>query len=124
MFDDSSTKATIKNLYDTENYLCDPHTAVAVNVYHQYVEQTGDNATPSIIASTASPYKFAASVLDALLQKNENADEFSMIDTLSAVTGTTIPEPIAQLKNKELRFNNVCDVPSMPDTVLQILHLK
>ena len=64
--DDEKTKSAIKMMYDTENYLCDPHTAVAVEVYHEYVETTGDEETPTILVSTASPYKFSRSVLEAI----------------------------------------------------------
>lgn len=74
--DDEETKKTIREMYETENYLCDPHTAVAVNVYHQYVKETQDINTPAIIASTANPYKFADSVLNALGKHSELADEF------------------------------------------------
>ena len=64
--DDTQTKATIRALFEDCRYLCDTHTAVAVNVYRQYLEQTGDQNTPALLASTASPYKFSKSVLQAL----------------------------------------------------------
>lgn len=122
--DDEGTKQTIKRMYDTENYLCDTHTAVAVNVYHQYVKETGNNQTPTIIASTASPYKFAASVLQALTGEESALDEFSMVEELSAVSATAIPQPIAQLREKSVRFDRVCSTSEMQDVVLDMLHIQ
>lgn len=122
--DDQCTKQTIKMMFDTENYLCDTHTAVAVNVYHQYVEETGNNQTPTIIASTASPYKFAASVLSALTGEQSAVDEFAMAEELSAVSGTVVPEPISQLKEKTIRFDQVCSAFEMKDAVLQMLDIQ
>jgi len=118
--DDAETQRTIRELYQVENYLCDPHTAVAVNVYQQYAAATGDRTTPAIIASTASPYKFASSVLGALLEGKEAlpADEFEQVQTLSAYTGTPIPAPIAELEQKPLRFDQVCAKEGLSAAVL------
>jgi threonine synthase len=121
--DDAATKETIRMLYETENYLCDPHTAVAVNVYHQYVEQTGDRDTPAILVSTASPYKFAPSVLSALEQGGISQDGFELVNALSAMTGTVVPEPILALRDREIRFSESCSVSDMKETVLNMLHL-
>ncbi len=119
--DDEATKQTIRTVFETENYLVDTHTAVAVNVYDQYVAETGDLSTPTIIASTASPYKFAASVLEALEGRQEDGDEFAMIGQLSAVSGTPVPAPIAALQGKELRFSNVCKEDGMKEVVLNFI---
>ena len=118
--DDVETQRTIRELYQVENYLCDPHTAVAVNVYQQYVAATGDRTTPTIIASTASPYKFASSVLGALLEGKDAipANEFEQIQTLSTYTGTPIPAPIAELEQKTLRFDQVCAKEELSAAVL------
>ena len=99
--DDAATRETIRKHFKENNYLCDTHTGVAVNVYEQYVAETGDN-TPCVIASTASPYKFAAAVLDAVKDENEAMpdNEFDMVERLSAITGTKIPAPLATLKDK------------------------
>ena len=109
-------------MFDTENYLCDTHTAVAINVYGQYLKETGDNKTPTIIASTASPYKFAASVLDALVGEH-GGDEFSQVSELAAVSGTPVPAPLAELQNKPVRFQNVCAPEEMRRFVLNTLGL-
>lgn len=70
--DDAETKATIAELYQKYGYTCDTHTAVAVKVYEDYRKETGDT-TKTLIASTASPFKFSASVLDALGKSRQTA---------------------------------------------------
>lgn len=120
--DDEHTQQTIHDLYQEENYLCDTHTAVAVNVYQQYVAETADT-TPSIIASTASPYKFAKSVLEAVSTEALPADEFAMVEALSAQTKTPIPAPLAALREAEVRFTFECKVDEMPQTVLNSLSI-
>ena len=122
--DDEQTKATIKKLYDTNNYLCDTHTAVAVNVYEQYVKDTNDT-TLTLIASTASPYKFSKSVLEAV---NEDAqlpeNEFDMVEMLNQITGVAVPTPLAELKNKTSRFSDVTEADSMESYVLNALKIE
>ena len=120
---DADTQKTIGDLYKNENYLADTHTAVAVNVYEQYVSETGDN-TPVVIASTASPYKFAKAVLSAVTDGELPSDEFAMVDELSAKTGTEIPAPLAGLKNAQERFSFECAVDEMAQTVLSGLGIN
>lgn len=115
--DDDKTKSTIKEIFDKYGYLIDTHTAVAVNVYNQYAEKTKDTR-PVVIASTASPYKFAASVLSALGLEIPNS-EFDSVKKLSEITKTTVPNPIKNLENATVRFSNVCDKEQMTDTVLK-----
>ena len=121
---EEETKQTIKSLFQTENYLCDPHTAVAVNVYHQYVEDTKDLATPTVIASTASPYKFATSVLGALSDEKPSGDEFQEINTLAAMTGTAVPEPILKLQAKPVRFERTCPASQMKQAMLDMVGIS
>lgn len=122
--DDEGTNATIKEVFDSSKYLCDTHTAVAISVYENYRKSTGDT-TPTIIDSTASPYKFCASVLEAVKGENVEADEFAMVDELSSFTGAKVPAPIANLKGKTPRFEkNVCNKDEMADTVLNMLGIK
>jgi len=123
--DDDATKATIQEMQHVENYLCDTHTAVAVNVYHQYVRDTNDIDTPAIVVSTASPYKFADSVLSAISNDNsQNSSEFVKVKELSALTGTPIPAPIALLESKPVRFENICTKASMGEVVLKMAGIK
>ncbi|MEE0896498.1 MAG: threonine synthase, partial [Acutalibacteraceae bacterium] len=100
--DDNMTLETIGKYFKEYGYLCDTHTAVALNVYEQYVEKTGDDK-PTVIASTASPYKFAKSVLSAVSSKKGN-DEFDTVKVLSEETKTEIPSPIKALENADVRF--------------------
>ena len=96
--DDAGTAATIGETFRKYHYLCDPHTAVALNVYEQYRRETGDT-TPCVLASTASPFKFAAAVLPAIQPGELPADEFGMVAKLSEVTGVPVPKPLAGLKD-------------------------
>ncbi|HEX3038439.1 MAG TPA: threonine synthase [Oscillospiraceae bacterium] len=120
--DDAKTKATINEVEQTEKYLCDTHTAVAVQVYQEYVKNTLDKETPTIVVSTASPYKFADSVLSAITDNYDaSEDEFAKISELSALTGTKIPQPIADLEEKPVRFQNMCSADKMGETVLKLI---
>ena len=122
--DDNATKETIKKVFEEKNYLIDTHTAVAKKVYDQYKEETGDE-TVSVIASTANPYKFVASVLSSVKEDyNKASDEFSLIDELEAVTGAKIPAPLANLKNKAVRFTDSCKKEDMQKAVSEFLKVK
>ena len=114
---------TIKYHFDKYHYLCDTHTAVAVKVYDEYVKATGDDI-PTVIDSTASPYKFSASVLNAVLAgKAPELNEFEMVDELHNVTGADVPKPLASLKDKEVRFSDVCNKEDMSQMVFKLLNL-
>ena len=121
--DETNTQTTIKNLFDSQKYLCDTHTAVAVAVYDDYVEKTGDN-TPAVIASTASPYKFSKSVLEALSSDTLPESEFDMVDMLYSISDTKVPTPIAELKGLTARFDNVTDKDEMKQTVFNALGIN
>lgn len=121
--DDNQTQATINKLFVENNYLCDTHTAVAVNVYEQYVEKTGD-ATPAVIASTASPYKFSKSVLEAVAPNIELPEtEFDMVDKLYEITKMPVPAPLSGLKDKTARFADVVKSEEMQAYVLKSLSI-
>lgn len=120
--DDEKTKETIKTVYDKYGYLCDTHTAVAIAVYEDYKAKTGDER-PVVIASTASPYKFAASVLSAL-GETASGDEFETVEQLSKLTSTNPPAPIKSLRGKQVRFNNICESETMDKAVLDYLNIK
>ena len=119
--DDEGTLKTIKSTFDEYGYLCDTHTAVAVNAYQQYLDATGDNR-PVIIASTASPYKFAKSVLSAL-SNDIPENEFDTVDTLSKFTATEVPVPLAELKNATARFKDIYDKNDMYTAVCKCLKI-
>ena len=117
--DDEGTKQTIGDTFRKDHYLCDTHTAVAVNVYRQYKEATRDE-TKTVIASTASPYKFASSVLGAITD-NIPEDEYAQIDELNRISGLPVPKALAELKNKPVRFTGSIEKSEMEETVLKLL---
>ena len=120
---DEETKATIKHIFDKYSYLCDSHTAVAVKVYEDYLAQTGDH-TKTIIASTANPFKFAGSVLEAVTGAASDADEFEQVRALSRFSGVEAPKQLAELENKTVRFDAVVSAEEMARTVLENLGIK
>lgn len=121
--DDAGTKAAIAETFAKHCYLCDTHTAVAVDVYERYRAETGDS-TPTLIASTASPFKFCASVLSALKPtESQGQDEFAMMRELADLTGEICPPQLANLENKPVRFNGFCTRDSMDGFVLEMLDL-
>ena len=74
--------------------------------------------------STASPYKFADAVLQAITEEKQDIDDFARVDMLAAVTGAPVPEPIAALRGKPVRFTQSCEVPQMADAVLSMLDIR
>ena len=87
------------------------------------MRETGDT-TPTVIVSTASPYKFADAVLQAVTEEKHEIDDFAKVDMLAAVTGAPVPEPIASLRGKQVRFTQSCEVPQMADAVLSMLNIR
>ena len=120
--DDTATLKTISKYFAEYSYLLDTHTAVAMNVYEQYVKATGDDRV-TVIASTASPYKFANSVLSAVSDK-KGESEFETVKILSEVTNTEIPTPIKALENAKIRFKEICDKQEMLDAVYKALNIQ
>ncbi|MBR2742964.1 MAG: threonine synthase [Clostridia bacterium] len=102
--DDDGTKETIRRVFEEKGYLCDTHTGVAVTVYNDYVKRTGDT-TPTVIASTASPYKFAKSVLEALKADIAGKDDFELLNMLNEKSGVPVPDALGLLKTKPVRFS-------------------
>ena len=110
----------IRRTWEEEHYLMDTHTAVASAVLRQYQEETGDK-TVSVIVSTASPYKFGASVLEAVAGQEAVAgkDDFACCAALSALTGTREPDQIAKLPQMPVRHSAVCEKDAMDKAVLE-----
>ena len=121
--DDAATAATIGKLFREHNYLCDTHTGVAVNVYEQYRKETGDD-TPCVIASTASPYKFAAAVLPAVYDGAVPESGFDQVAKLSEVTGTPVPAPLAGLKNRPVLHKSCTEKEEMSAFIRGFLESK
>ena len=113
--DDAETVDVIRDVFQSDGYLCDPHTAVAVRVYEDYRARTGDK-TPTVIASTASPFKFCRSVIEALGGTLEK-DDVTQLDMLTGLTGVPAPAPLAALAGKAPRFDRVVDKADILSTV-------
>ena len=110
------TDDTIGKMYRENGYLLDTHTAVAYRVYEGYREETGDD-TPTVIASTASPYKFAKSVAESI-GLPEQPDGFAYIREIAEATGVKVPEGLRDLDKKEIRHKGVIDTDEIKETVL------
>ena len=114
---------TIHDIYEDTGYVMDTHTAVAATVYKAYREDSKDDRK-TVIASTASPYKFAGSVMSAIDPKYKGQDDFKLIEELQKVSGTELPNAIKEIMNAQIRHNTECDVDQMEQTVKNILGVK
>ncbi len=117
--DDKETQRVIRSMYDRHGYLIDTHTAVAFSALEKYRAETGDGA-PAIVASTASPFKFCSSVLEALGEA-DIVQGLDALDQLTAKTGQPAPAPLAGLRNKRVRFTQVVEKERMADAVMSLL---
>ncbi|MBP3384258.1 MAG: threonine synthase [Firmicutes bacterium] len=117
--DQQRTNEAIGKMYEKHGYLMDTHTAVAYRVYEDYLAYTGDQ-TPTLLASTASAYKFADSVVESIgLEKGENG--FESVRKLHYETSVRIPAGLKNLEEKEIRHKGVINVPDMPEAVYNSL---
>ena len=100
--------------------MIDTHTGVASAAYDKYVKETGDDKV-TVIASTASPYKFARSVMDAIDSKYDKLSDFALIDELCKVSGVDIPQAIEEIRSAEVLHKTVCEKDEMKDAVKKFL---
>lgn len=123
--DDKDTMEEIKNTFDKNGYVMDTHTAVGKRVYEKYVARTGDT-TKTVIASTASPFKFNQSVLIALGDYNSVAgkDEFELLDMLAEKAAIRIPDSLLELKDRTPIFNTVVEKENMENTISDFLKVE
>ena len=113
--------AGIRELYEKTGYVIDTHTGIGNAVYRRYREETGDT-TPTVIASTASPFKFAGSVMRAIApQELPGKNDFELIDTLAKLSGTKEPYAITDIRTAPVRHKMVVDAEEMPGTVRNFL---
>ena len=110
------TCKTIGDLYKKGKYLVDTHTAVAYAVYEQYKKETGDDRA-TVIASTASPYKFPRSVASSIGLKIDEMSDFECVEKLNEFTGVKVPKAIDGLENREVKHDKVFAKDSMLDAV-------
>lgn len=110
----------IRSLYEKTGYIIDTHTAVASGVYNKYKAATGDE-TKTVIASTASPFKFTRSVMDSIDKKYDSMGDFELVDELSKIGKVAVPPAIEEIRTADILHNTVCEVEQMQDTVKSFL---
>ena len=120
---EEETAATIRRIYKNYGYVIDPHTAVAASVFGKYTEKTGDE-TATVIASTASPFKFTRSVMNAIDGKYDSMTDFELVDELSGLANVAVPAAIEEIRNAPVLHDNICEVDEMPDMVKKFLKLQ
>ena len=120
---EEETAETIAKIYKDSHYVIDTHTAVAAGVYAKYVKDTEDHV-PAVIASTASPYKFTTSVMNALGVSTEGKDDFTLADELSEMSGVKVPQAVETIRTAPVLHDRVVDAPDMPAAVKDILGIK
>ena len=109
-------------MYEDCGYVIDTHTAVAAAVYKKYVEETKDDAK-TVIASTASPYKFTRSVMEAIDEKFASMGDFELVDELTKLANVAVPNAIEEIRSAEIRHNNICEVNEMQQVVKNFLNI-
>ena len=120
---EQETAARIGTLYKDTGYVIDTHTAVASVVYEKYKKETGDNKK-TVIASTASPFKFTRSVMNAIDPKYDSMDDFSLVDELSRIANVTVPNAIEEIRTAPVLHDHVCEKDEMPDMVCGFLGIQ
>ena len=118
---EEETAKTIKKLYEDTGYIIDTHTAVAAGVYDKYKKDTGDTETKTVIASTASPFKFTRSVMDAIDPKYDAMGDFELVDELSRIGNVKVPQAIEEIRTAPVLHDTVCEVEEMPQVVKKFL---
>lgn len=117
---ESQTAETIKEVYENTGYIIDTHTAVGASVYDRYKAESKDDKKV-IIASTASPYKFTRSVMEAIDPKYGTLDDFELVDELSRLSGVAVPAAIEEIRTAEVLHDKVCGKDEMQKVVEEIL---
>ncbi len=117
---EEETAAAIKSIYEDTGYIIDTHTAVAAGVYNKYKSETGDE-TKTVIASTASPFKFTRSVMTAIDPAYDAKGDFELVDELSKIGNVEVPQAIEDIRSAEIRHNTVVEVDEMQDAVKRFL---
>lgn len=120
--DEQKVAKMIRRIYELDGYVIDPHTAVAASVSHTYQSASGDQVK-MLIASTASPFKFARSVMNAISPKYDNMTDFELIDELSGLSNVEVPKAIEDIRSAEVLHTTICSPDKMEETVKEILKL-
>ena len=117
---EEEVKAKIADVYKKTGYVMDTHTAVAASVYEKYRESSKDEKK-TVIASTASPYKFSRSVMTAIDARYEGLDEFDLVDALEVISNVEIPNAVEEIRDAKILHTLECDADKMEETVKNIL---
>ncbi len=117
---EKETGDTIKNLYDETGYIIDTHTGVASCVYNKFKADTNDSKT-TVIASTASPFKFTRAVMGAIDSEYEKEEDFVLVDKLSELGRVAVPNAIEEIRSAEVRHDTVVEVDDMCAEVKRFL---
>jgi threonine synthase len=118
---EQETADVIHDLYEKTGYIIDTHTAVAAGVYKKYKKETGDTDTKTVIASTASPFKFSRSVMKAIDAKYDAMGDFELVDELSRIGNVAVPQAIEDIRSAAVLHDTVCEVEEMPGVVKKFL---
>lgn len=118
---EAETAKVIKDLYEKTGYIIDTHTAVAAGVYAKYKKDTGDTETKTVIASTASPFKFTRSVMNAIDPAYDSKTDFELVDELSKLGNVAVPQAIEEIRTAPVLHDTVCEVDEMVDAVRNFL---
>lgn len=121
--DEEQTAKQIKKVYDDTGYVMDTHTAVASHVCAEYKAVSGDDSK-CVVASTASPYKFAGSVMGAIDSLYAKKEEMGLLEELKRVSGVEMPRAIKDILDADVLHNIECDADRMEETVKQILNIQ
>lgn len=119
---EEETADMIRELYEKTGYVIDTHTAVAAKVYQKYKQETEDSKK-TVIASTASPFKFTRSVMDAIDHKYDALSDFELVDELAKIGNVEIPKAIEDIRSADILHNTVCEVSEMQKTVKDFLQI-
>ena len=118
--DQEETKEVIRDLYEKTGYVIDTHTAVAAGVYGKYQNESDDD-TVSVIVSTASPFKFAGSVMDAIDPSHDTMKDMDLVDRLKETAGIEIPRAVEEIRQAPIRHQTICEVDEMRNVVREFL---
>lgn len=119
--DQQENAGTIKRIFDETGYLIDTHTGVAAAVAGRYLDAGNENKK-ILIASTASPYKFAGNVMRALRKADEDRDEFELIEDLERISGIPVPRAVTEIRNAKILHKRRATPENMADVVRDILN--
>ena len=117
---EAETANVIKSIFEETGYVIDTHTGVAAEVYKKYKKDTNDT-TKSVIASTASPFKFTRSVMNAIDSKYDAMSDFELVDELSKIGNVKVPNAIEEIRTANVLHDTVCEVSEMENVVKKFL---